>query len=116
MVKRQIRYYVRTNTDEQASMRHEWTFLIVNEPREIKRITQKLLDYLAPVDNFMDICDASAPYSKGIHCKVLCFSSEKGKLEDKSKIYASKNFRRDRDLARDRVTWSAWYDYASKFI
>jgi len=114
-IERQIRCYVKTDLDQQVSQRHRWTFLILNVPVEIERIRQKLVEQLAMTSNFDEHYNTPIKGSRGLYCRVVSFLSEKGKLEDKSKIYASKNFRFSRDLSvnRDEIGWA---DYVSRVI
>ena len=105
MVERQVRYNFRTNTGEQDFFtRHRWTFLIINEPREIERIRERIYEQLQPVVDLKNLDDGLIKHSEGLHYDFFSFSSEKGKIEEPQKIYASKRFKKDRDLIeRDEV-------------
>lgn len=112
MVKRLVRYCMQTDTGEQVSMRHKWTFAVVNQPREIERIGQRVLAELSPASDLIIHYEAPIPKSKGLSCKVFSLSSDVGEIIDTSNIYASKNFRRDRALetTRDELGWGKYVD------
>jgi hypothetical protein len=87
------------DTAEQARLRFRYTVAIINEPREVRRIRERFLEYLAPVDEVNDICDWPIPSSNGLHCRVFSFSSGIERIEEPKKIYGNLDeFRRDRDL------------------
>jgi len=48
-MQRQLRYYVKSTPEPTI---HHWNILIINQNREIERITQLLFEELKPVDNF----------------------------------------------------------------
>jgi len=101
---RKVRYNFKIDTGEQIFQRFRWTVAVLNEPREIERISERFFLQLAPVGEETINYEALIPNSGGIHCKVFSFSSEKGKFLDSSKIYSSKQLRKDRDLwERDEV-------------
>ena len=100
MVRKQIRWNMFTKTGEQERTRHRYTFAVINKPREIERIKEKIIEQMAVVDEFNAICDYPIPRSGGLHCRVFSFSSEKGKIERPNAIYDNlRHFRRDRDLS-----------------
>ena len=104
MVDRQVRYNLSTTTGEQESARHRWTFMIINEPREIGRIREKIYSQLEPIVDLKELYQGLIESSKGLHYDFFSFSTFKGKLESPSKIYASKKMIKDRDLTeRDDV-------------
>jgi hypothetical protein len=98
MLERQVRYNIETATGEQEIARHKWTVLIINEPREIKRIKERLYLQLDKIVDFKNLYHEQIDNSGGLHCEVFSFSSSRGKIEDSSKVYNSKRLKRDRDL------------------
>jgi len=96
-IQRQVRYNLFIDTGEQVLSRYRWIVAIINEPREIKRIEQRCYEQLANV-NDVNVNYDSLIKESGLHCKIISFSSEKGKIMWPEKIYASSNFKRDRDL------------------
>lgn len=99
-MKRKVRYNIKTDTGEQVSQRNRWTVAILNEPREIDRIEQRLYGELGPISEVNIGYDYAVP-STGLRCKIFSFSTER-RLEDSDKIFRSKEFKRDRDL-RERA-------------
>jgi hypothetical protein len=112
MIERQIRYYVSTDIGDQIRQRHEWIFLIVNTSTEIKRIRDRISFQLAPIDNVYEHYDKIIQESRGLRCRIFSFSSDIGKIFDKSKIYNSPNFHLDRELSikRDGLGWELYAD------
>ena len=99
MVERKVRWNRFTDTGEQIRLRHKYIVAILNEPREIRRIRQKFIEQMAPVDEFYDLGDFPIQSSGGLHCLVFSFLSDCGKIQYPEKIYGNQNqFRRDRDL------------------
>lgn len=103
VVKRQIKYNIRTETGEQTRCRHRWTFLIINESREIERIRGRIYKHLKPVEDMREIDDFGIKGTNGLHCNLFSFSTDKSDVVNPEKIYDSDNFRRDRDLREDDV-------------
>jgi len=95
---RQIRYNFQTSTDEQDEARHKWTFLIVNQPREIARIRQRIYEQFQPIVDIRENDRGTISKSRGLQYEVFSFSSPTSDFQDKSKIYDSPNFKRDRNL------------------
>lgn len=98
MVSRQLRYNLQTDTGEQVYLKHRWTVALVNDNREINRIKERIFFQLNPVDDLNINYESSIPNSNGLHCYIFSFSSNKGKFVEPSKIYDSKNFKKDREL------------------
>ena len=61
MVERKVRWNRFTDTGEQIRSRHKYIVAILNEPREIRRIRQKFIEQMAPIDEFCDLGDFSHP-------------------------------------------------------
>jgi hypothetical protein len=110
-MERQIRYNVETNFDEQNELRHTWTICIINEPREIGRITQRFADQLSDSTKFRRgnerymIINNDLIEDQGIHYRAFTMKSNCGELpnEDKRKIYDRLDkFKKDRDLTPDK--------------
>ena len=100
MIRRQLRWNMEINTGEQERMRYRYVFAIINEKREIERISKRIFEQLAPVDLLNPICDYSDKGWNGIHCRVFALSSEVGRIEHPKLIYDSPDyFKQDRDLA-----------------
>ena len=104
MIERQVRYNIHTSTGEQQFERHKWTFMIINTPTEIERIRERIFRQLELIrdGNFgKDIL----PSSGGLYYDCFWITSQRGKLEEPNKIYASKKFKLDRDLfERDELS------------
>jgi hypothetical protein len=99
MVERQLRYNKFTDTGEQTPLRHRWTFAILNEPREIERIEQRLFNQLSHCDDLRTNYEKSIKSSGGLYIKIISFSSEKGRIANPQKVYDQpKKFKKDRDL------------------
>jgi hypothetical protein len=98
MVERQVGWNRFIDKGEQTRLRYRYVFAIVNEPREIGIIERKLLEELAPVDDYRSICDWGIPETNGLHCKVFAFSSGVGRIEHPEKVYGSSKFYYDRRL------------------
>jgi len=111
---RQIRYNVETNTDEQAVLRHNWTFFILNEPREIKRLEQRILKTLAPVDEFQELAREQIPNSNGLNYQAFQIKSNKGWLtfDEKRQIYKvdKTQFKHDRQLDSIGQQPDIWFE------
>jgi hypothetical protein len=108
MVDRQVRYNIHTFTGEQEFERHKWIFMIINEPKEIERIRERIFRQLEPI-NCKELGENLIPYSEGLHYDFFSITSRRGKLEEPNKIYASKKFKLDRDLTeRDDIGLGAY--------
>ena len=104
MLERQVRYNLKTETGEQENIRHRWTFLIINESREIGRIRERIYQQLEPIVELKNLSEGLIEYSNGLHYDFFSFSTNKGKIERADKIYDSKKFKQDRDLfERDEI-------------
>jgi len=73
---RQLRWYVESESDPTI---HHWSFLIINEPREIDRITQRIKKYLAPTDSEQIGSERQIPNSRGLHYKLVTIDSHNPK-------------------------------------
>ncbi len=98
MVDRQIRYNLKTDTTLQELARHQWIFLVINEPTEITRIRERIYAQLKPYDDFRNLHSGSIPLSDGLCYDFFSFLSEHGRIEEPDKIYRSRKFKLDRDL------------------
>jgi hypothetical protein len=96
-VERQIRYNIHTFTGEQEFERHRWIFFIINEPKELKGIREKIFKQLEPI-SFKNLGREIIPSSGGLYYDCFAFTTQMGKIEKPNKIYASKKFKLDRDL------------------
>ncbi len=98
MLERQIRYNYKTETGEQVYLRHRWIFCIINEPREIQRIRERIYEQLSPIEELRNLYKSSINKSKGLYCDFFSFSTDKFKIENPKKIYNSKKVYKDRNL------------------
>jgi len=99
MIERKIRYNMFTDIAEQERMRYRWIFAILNSATEIRRIREKIFEQLSPLSDLDEIIDYLVPHSRGIHCNIFAFSSEREHIESPLDIYANKKqFKKDRDL------------------
>jgi hypothetical protein len=100
VLKRQIRYNLKTDTAEQETFRYRWTFLVINEPREIDRIREKLYREMAPIVDLNELDKGLVRNSNGLHYNFFAFSTDKGRIEHPEKIYDvdSVRFSKDRGL------------------
>ena len=97
-IERFMRYSRKVFPGEQIRGRNRWTFFIVNEPREIHRIRERIYEQLAPVWDLYEIIDSSIEGTNGLHYQAFSLSSDSWKVEGWAKVYDSKKLRRDRDL------------------
>ena len=98
MAKRKIRWNMEIDTGEQVRGRYKYTVAILNEPREIKRIKQRFIEQMNPLE-IRNISDYLIPKSRGLHCMIFSLSSEKGEIKYPNKIYKNPSqFKRDRGL------------------
>jgi transcription initiation factor IIE alpha subunit len=116
-LERQIKYNVEIDTDEQVDLNNYWTFLIVNTPQEIQRITQRILRTLSDrekfrrADSYHELAENLIKGSKGLHYKAFTLESTAGQLspQDKRGIYDQlSKFRPDRDLTRTKT--DIWFE------
>ncbi|NMB66743.1 hypothetical protein GYA25_01645 [Candidatus Woesearchaeota archaeon] len=98
MIERQIRYNYKTETGEQIYLRHRWVFCIINEPREIQRIREKIYLELSPIEDLRNLYEGLISKSGGLHSDFFSFSTDKFKIENPKKIYNSKKIYKDRNL------------------
>jgi len=98
MITRKVRWNRRIDSGEQVRMRFRYTVAILNRPKEIERILDRFFEQLAPIDEIVHICNTIIPKYKGIHCRIVSFSSERD-IKYPDKIYKKRDqFRKDRDL------------------
>ena len=112
-LERQIRYNFKTDTGEQINQRHKWTFLIINQPFEISRIEQRILNVLAPCSEKEDLAKGLIEKTNGLHYQAFNISSDKGELKfwDKNEIYRveARRFKQDRNLREDIEKPEIWF-------
>jgi hypothetical protein len=102
MLERQVRYNFKTTTGEQEPTRHRWTFMIINEPREIRRIRERIYFELQPIADLKELGTGNILFV-GLHYDFFSFSSSTSQINP-PKIYDSKKFKKDRDLTeRDEL-------------
>lgn len=100
MVKRIIRYNKFTNTDIEEPFRYEYIFMIVNEPREIKRIRERIYEQLEPILELKNLFYGGISKTNGLYYDFFSFLSSKGDIYQPNKIYDVDNqqFKKDRNL------------------
>lgn len=99
MIDRQVRYRVQTERSAQSSGRHWWSVLLINDKRNIDIILEKIVQELRPIEAFSPLKEGSLQIpEEDLFYYYLCFRSNRGKFENPSKIYNSRNLVRDRDL------------------
>lgn len=97
MIERLVRYSILTSTVEQEFERHEWYFLIINEPKEIRNIRERIFKQLEPINLDKEL-KGTIKNSRGLHYDYFRLTSQKGKFENPDKVYYSKKFKQDRAL------------------
>lgn len=98
---RQVRYHVHTDNGEQIVLRHLWTVCIINAPREVGRIKEKMIAELAPADDYSELSEGLISGTEGLHYLAYSVSSGRGDLraDQWRKIYdAPGQVHEDRDL------------------
>ena len=91
MVKRMIRYNKFTNTDIQELFRYEYLFMILNEPREIKRIRERIYEQLEPILELKNLFYGGISKTNGLHYDFFSFLSSKSNIYQPNKIYDVNN-------------------------
>lgn len=74
-----------------------WYFLIVNKPREIKRIKTRIYEALAPTDNQENLDSNLIPGSDGLHYDLFKLESPRCGFKDPKKVYNGR-WKRERRL------------------
>ena len=97
---RLVRYYVKTDRADQVEgdMGHRWTVAIVNQPREIERIKERMFSSLALCKDVFERYKAPVPGSGGLTCEIFEFDSARNWFSDPSKVYAA-DMKKDRALS-----------------
>jgi len=79
------RIYWNRRAEYPPEEKHTWYFLIINEPKMIERIRQRLFTQLQPVDELINYRDETL---RGEDLRVNCFSFESPKSQiDFRRIY-----------------------------
>jgi len=108
MVTRQVRWNRFTDKGEQVRMNQTYFFAILNEPKEIGRIEQRILEQFSHFDDFLLREDFGIPHSNGLHCKIFSFSTDVVQIPSQEAIYKG-TFVKDRDLyERKNGDWEAY--------
>jgi len=96
-VKRRILW--NTERAEQGTNTVRWYFLLVNEPRELGRIRERIFTQLQPIYDYKAIDTSLVPNSGGIHYELFYLESECGKFPSNQKqtVYGGL-WKRDRRL------------------
>jgi len=86
----------------------------LNEPREIMRIKQRLLEQVVHFDDFLILGDFGISGSNGLHCEIFSFSTDVTRIPSPSAIYQG-NFRRDRNLyPREKGDFESYVENLSR--
>ena len=93
--KRQVRYNRRSDPVDEP-MPHRWTFMIVNEPREVIRIRNRIYEELQPIDDLVELDAKGIRGSRGLQYQIFCFLSSVSEFEPK-RVYGG-SMKKDRDL------------------
>lgn len=96
-MKRQVRYNRAGIPGLQEYFQSQWMWLIVNEPREIDRIKNRIFEQLAPIDELKILFEGGISNTKGLQYSILTFKSPSSNIYPK-KIYDSENLKKDRNL------------------
>jgi|GEM_PF-2475327 len=110
---RQILYHVETDIGEQVSLRHRWTFLIVNSSAESSLIKERILKNLAPSDNYSQHANGLIKNSEGLHYIAFSLSSDTGILrpDQWKKIYDKPNgINSERKFSERKPNLEEWFD------
>ena len=110
MIERKIRWNRVTDPGEQVRMRHTYFFAILNDPREIMRIRQRITERVPHVDDFEELGDFGVSGSNGLHCQIFSFTTDTEELPPSREIYQG-DFRRDRNLySRKKGDWGPYFE------
>ncbi len=110
MVDRKIRWNRFTDTGEQERMRYTYYFAVLNEPREIIRIRERIVNNILHVDEVMELDYFKIKGSNGLGCEIFSFSTDSPNLPDFSRIYQG-DVRQDRDLYERKMgNWDAYFE------
>jgi len=107
MIERQLLWYM---TSKNFPERHSWNFLIVNEPREIGLIKQKLYENLGYIVE-EKIIDKGRVKNSDLFYEIFCLEATKREV-DFSRIYQGE-LRKDRVL-QPRKSSGGWNDLINK--
>ena len=82
---------------------------------KFRELNKDFFKDVGPVDAVINYYDSLMEDTRGLHCRIFSFLSVKGRIENKDKIYLSKNFRQDRNLSIER-NFDAWHNYALNLV
>jgi len=76
-MERQVRYnrYAIGEHEEQNMAPNKWVFMIINEPREIGRIRNRVYDEFQPIVDMRELDSRGINNSRGLQYQIFCFSS-----------------------------------------
>ncbi|MAG24354.1 hypothetical protein CMI47_02135 [Candidatus Pacearchaeota archaeon] len=69
---RQIRWNVNSTPNPQA---HNWSVVIINDPRTMRKIQQRLVEKAQPIDELSVRTNGSVPKSHGLQYKLITFNA-----------------------------------------
>lgn len=108
MLERQILWYKKSEAVPES---HIWNFLIVNRPREIEGIKQKIYEELKSVIEEKTIDEGLILDSEGLHYKIFSLTTTNPNINFNN-VYLGK-VRKDRRL-QSRVNYDGWIDFIEK--
>lgn len=106
-VERQIRWKVNTDTGDQTIGRSLWTFLVIDDPRNIDRIREKLYQKLSPVE-VSDLAQFCIRGTRGIYYSAFTVASDVIDLDAPSKRFVGSAWHYDGKISPKRE--QEWFD------
>lgn len=107
MNERTLKYYCAL--EQQIPQQYRWNFLIINAPREILQIKDKLFSQLRPLEEARSLDSGLFIGSGGLYYELISLPSQVPEsLIDFSKVYRGK-VSKDRRL-QPRATANGWND------
>lgn len=82
---RQIQYNWITNSDAQVEWRYQWIFFIVNAPREIEIIKERILEALTKCGELTELDSGILIPKESLNGRLIMLASNVGSIEDKKK-------------------------------
>lgn len=113
MVERKVRWNRTLDSGDQIRQRYTYYFAIVNEPREIMRIRDRLFLDVPHASDVEELGDFGVASSNGLHCQIFSFQTDFSDLPDFSKIYQG-DVRQDRGLYERKL--GDWEPYFERLI
>lgn len=90
-IDRQIRWNRTTGSNyDQGDLMTKMYFLLINQPREISKIQDKIYNFYQSVVDAQDLFEDAIPNSEGLHYLCLSFETPNGIWRPNDKIYSGK--------------------------